>query len=298
MDHESFASLRQHQAGVFTRHQALELGMTRRQADLATSDRRWVRVAGKGFVVKGNPIGPEQGAWAAELTLPGAVIWGPSALKLWRPNAPLPASQSVLIASASHRWRLYRIDVKRVGLTEQEMGDRGGLKLQKQGAALVDSLAALDPKDADHLFAWALARDLMATTAFDQLVDHRANRRNVRRLRNYAHMLKAGAGSQAELRFQAILRKRGIGGWEANAKIRLRDGTTARADLLFRAQKLVGEVDGWGAHGSKRAFQTDRARQNSLVNDGYRVLRFTWEDITGRPDHCADQIARALAESR
>ena len=56
-------------------------------------------------------------------------------------------------------------------------------------------------------------------------------------------------------------------------------------------------MDGWSAHGSKAAFQTDRARQNRLIGAGYRVLRFTWEDVNRREDYLVQQIIRALAQT-
>ncbi|MDR0592427.1 MAG: endonuclease domain-containing protein, partial [Bifidobacteriaceae bacterium] len=54
------------------------------------------------------------------------------------------------------------------------------------------------------------------------------------------------------------------------------------------------EVDGWAAHGSRPAFQRDRIRQNALINAGYRILRFTWDDIANREQFCVDQIISAL----
>lgn len=54
--------------------------------------------------------------------------------------------------------------------------------------------------------------------------------------------------------------------------------------LLFVAEGLIVEIDGWQAHGSRPAFITDRRRQNRLVNAGYLVLRFTWDDIVHSPE--------------
>jgi very-short-patch-repair endonuclease len=45
-------------------------------------------------------------------------------------------------------------------------------------------------------------------------------------------------------------------------------------------QRLVVEVDGWGSHRSRSAFEQDRARDARLALLGYRVVRFTWERIT------------------
>jgi very-short-patch-repair endonuclease len=71
----------------------------------------------------------------------------------------------------------------------------------------------------------------------------------------------------------------------------------AVVDVLFAAQRLVIEVDGWRTHGTRAAFQRDRATQNALVGAGYLVLRFTWTDLTQRPEHVVRTIRDALART-
>ncbi|WP_081630773.1 endonuclease domain-containing protein [Thioalkalivibrio sp. ALE16] len=51
-------------------------------------------------------------------------------------------------------------------------------------------------------------------------------------------------------------------------------GRKYRADILLPASKVVIEFDGFQYHRSKSAFQKDRERQNLLVLEGYRVLRY------------------------
>jgi very-short-patch-repair endonuclease len=66
---------------------------------------------------------------------------------------------------------------------------------------------------------------------------------------------------------------------------------------MARAAARV-ELDGWGAHATRRAFQQDRERGNALELAGWRLLRFTWADVTRRPDETAACVARALARGR
>ena len=56
------------------------------------------------------------------------------------------------------------------------------------------------------------------------------------------------------------------------------------------------EVDGWAWHHQAERFQRHRTRQNALVNDGWLVLRFTWHDLTARPDQVLADIRRALVD--
>lgn len=69
----------------------------------------------------------------------------------------------------------------------------------------------------------------------------------------------------------------------------------AVVDVLFPAQRLVLEVDGYAAHSAREAFERDRRRQNRLVAEGYIVLRFTWRDLTERPGDVVRQVAAVLA---
>ncbi len=71
------------------------------------------------------------------------------------------------------------------------------------------------------------------------------------------------------------------------------DETTLRAT----GHRLVIEGDGFGVHGGREAFESDRERQNLLVLDGWRILRFTWRQIVREPAWVAAQIRAALAGS-
>lgn len=50
-------------------------------------------------------------------------------------------------------------------------------------------------------------------------------------------------------------------------------------DLVCRCLRAVMEADSWTFHASRRAHRRDCARYNLLVVHGWRVLRFTWEQV-------------------
>jgi very-short-patch-repair endonuclease len=74
-------------------------------------------------------------------------------------------------------------------------------------------------------------------------------------------------------------------------------GQTFRLDFAYVAHKVAIECDGFSTHGSRLAFEDDRRRQNFLVLEGWRVLRFTWRQITSSPDWVVEQVRRALSET-
>jgi very-short-patch-repair endonuclease len=81
--------------------------------------------------------------------------------------------------------------------------------------------------------------------------------------------------SELETRFLALLRRHRLPQPEVNVRI----GTFV-VDFLWRAERLVVELDGWGAHRSRSAFEADRARDARLKMLGHQVLRFTWRQVT------------------
>jgi hypothetical protein len=71
-------------------------------------------------------------------------------------------------------------------------------------------------------------------------------------------------------------------------------GWIGRVDCVWRDARLVVELDGRRFHGGATARDADRDRDNRLMAAGWRVLRFTWEDITKRPHWVLDTLRRAL----
>jgi very-short-patch-repair endonuclease len=72
-------------------------------------------------------------------------------------------------------------------------------------------------------------------------------------------------------------------------------------DVYFATHGLVVETDGWETHGTRRAFQDDRAKDAALTAAGYTVMRFTWRRLRDDPQTVADRIragcSRAFASA-
>lgn len=54
---------------------------------------------------------------------------------------------------------------------------------------------------------------------------------------------------------------------------------TVHPDLVGVQRRIVLEADSWTFHASRSAHARDCARYNLLVIHGWRVLRFTWEQV-------------------
>ncbi|MBE1549924.1 very-short-patch-repair endonuclease [Mycobacterium sp. OAS707] len=104
--------------------------------------------------------------------------------------------------------------------------------------------------------------------------------------RQLLHAASDGARSEAERLLIKLLRDNNITGWKANYPL-----AGFKIDVAFPSQKVAVETDGWAFHSSQEDFQTDRERQNKIALLGWKVLRFTWLDLTEYPQ-------RVLAEIR
>lgn len=99
-----------------------------------------------------------------------------------------------------------------------------------------------------------------------------------------------GTKSTAERLFTQLLKTSGMCGWKANQTV-----LGYEVDVLFRAAKVVVEVDGFAFHTGPESFERDRRKQNALVLAGYQVLRFTWLDLTEYPDRVIAVVQRAIS---
>jgi hypothetical protein len=61
------------------------------------------------------------------------------------------------------------------------------------------------------------------------------------------------------------------------------DGFGFEPDFLWPEQRLIAETDAGAVHRTRRAFESDRLRDQLLAVAGYRTLRFTWRQVTGEP---------------
>ena len=71
-------------------------------------------------------------------------------------------------------------------------------------------------------------------------------------------------------------------------------GRPARPDFVWPDARLVVEVDSWSAHSTPYAFQADRTQSNAVQLAGWTILRFTYRDVTRRPQLVAAQVRQAL----
>jgi hypothetical protein len=93
---------------------------------------------------------------------------------------------------------------------------------------------------------------------------------------------------ELEARFSALLSATDLPRPQRNVHLAVGD-RFFEVDCLWRAQRLVVELDGRFVHGTWRAAERDRERDRLLQVDGWRVVRITWRQLRdGAPTVVAD----------
>lgn len=65
-------------------------------------------------------------------------------------------------------------------------------------------------------------------------------------------------------------------------------------DFLWRSRRRVIEVDGHAYHSTRQATSRDRRKDDDLEAAGYRVTRFTADQILHDPDDTLRRATRAI----
>ncbi|WP_249383048.1 DUF559 domain-containing protein [Actinotalea sp. K2] len=279
------------QSSVFTAAQALSAGMTIGQVRHRRSTRLWVPVAGsalrhRDLDARRDPMVP---VWAACLTWPDAVVCRRAAARVH--GLPVDLTGRVHAIVPHGRRARARLEPLRVALPEDDVLRFAGFALTTLPRTVLDLLGHLPERESESLLVWVLTRRVLTHAHLERLLSERPGLAGNVRRRALLATTRGGAMSLAERRLHTILERGGVAGWQADQTLRDDTGIIGNADVLFRAEKLVLEVDGQAYHQGAQ-FQRDRTRQNRLVAAGFTVLRFTWHDLTDRPNTVLHTVTR------
>ena len=256
-------ALADRQAGVVTRPQLYELGLTPRTLSRRVGDGLWRAHGRDVLVLRGTPDDLATRSRVAGLRHPGSVLTGPSAAAVigdgpWRG-----------VDMGDRPWLVGRRNQAPAARMVTHPGiantTNGPWRIATTPAAIVDLLRFLP---------LARARDVAFAAVQTRTIT----------LRDLALATERLAGLA------------GLTGWEANARVNLPGGFVI-VDVAFRRWRLAIEVDGRAFHTDRRTFQRDRTRQNRLMNAGWTVLRYTWEDVTQRPERVIAEIETACSRA-
>jgi very-short-patch-repair endonuclease len=272
------------QDGVIGTAQLLAAGLTEDAIAHGVATGLLTRVH-RGAYRFGPVVGEFWEEWAACLACgPRAVLSHATAPAIYGVRAR-PAVVHVTRPSASGRHRgvlIHRGDVPDVRIVR-------GLPVTSPQRTIQDLAASLGLRELARLVEDMEVQGLIGELA---VAPHRPGAPKLRALlrgREEPRLTR----SEAERRLLGLVRRARLPAPQANVRL-----GRYEVDLLWAAERLVVEVDGFTYHGPRPAFERDRRRDAELQVRGYRVLRITWRQLVGEPEAVVALIAAALSAAR
>lgn len=285
--------------GVFTRHKALELGVTAQRFRTKKKQDEWIPYRGV-WRIANQPDSFESQTWAAVLRA-GTGVRITAHSTLTQLGFPVPKHRVVLVIPRSRKIAGVHGIVLRDRCQDPSSMTIGKLKSVSRTRAIVDAIRVAPYKEAESILHEALRLKWVTSEALVSACKLLKSHKGLPQLRALTNYAQSGSQAESEKLLVRILKVNSLGKWEFNGEIRHSDGRLIGiGDAVRREFKIVIEVDGRAWHTAVDRFQHDRTRQNALVNAGWMVLRFTWEDVSERPSHVASIVRQALqnAEGR
>lgn len=278
------------QDGLITSAQAVRHGMSERTLRRRVEVDGWSRLAPRIFLAGGHPLTDSTrvraaGLWVGDrgaVSGPGAAFW----------LGMLDTAPDLVPVTVPRRVGLRPVggvEVRRRDLSPVDLSRVRGIRVTDRPLTALES-AVVVPEGSVFL-----DRALQKHVEFDAVYHCYCRNMGARGFARVGNLLVAAADradSAAERLMITLLRGAGITGWQHGLPF-----GRWEIDFAFPAAKVAVEVDGWAWHMDVERFRADRHKGNALVRAKWDLLRFTWHDLTTRPDYVLGEIRAALATS-
>lgn len=285
--------------GVFTRAEALAMGLSSSAVTRRVESGLWLRPAPGIYVVAGSPatwrravaiavVGAGSGAIASHLT--SAHLWG------------LAKRPKVIEVTTPHAWRRTRNYVihRSTDLIAGDVVELDGIETSTVARMLVDIGVPWGEAMAARCLDEAERKKMTSARQVAQVL-HRVARKGRNGVGPMREVLKVRLGwasitdSQLEDEFGRIMAIAGVELPEPQVRMIKRGGRfITRVDYAYRELDLVIALDGEQYHSDHMTFRRDRRQQNELVLENQRVLRFTAWDVFAAPEYVVATVVEAL----
>ena len=278
-----------------SRAQLGELGLAAKSIDRRVGDGRLHLLHRGVYAVGHRAVGIDGRRWAAVLAAgEGAVLSGDSAADAWDMRRNSSGLVHVTVPGRAGRKRRAGIRVHRPEvLHDDEVTTLHGLPITTPARTLLDLAAgglrgrpleaALDRAELLRLIDFAGLHRLLAR------YPHRSGSPSLQAMLSRYTAGTVNTRSRLEELVLELCDDHGLPRPEVNCSI---EGSVR--DFYWRRSRLVVEADSYAWHRSPSALNDDRERDVALTLAGYRSLRFTWEQVTRRPDYVREALRAAL----
>jgi hypothetical protein len=182
-------------------------------------------------------------------------------------------------------------------LTEADVEIVDGIPCTSLARTLLDIAEDGTRREVERALDRAEQARILDMRAIDDVLSRADGRRGAKLLRSVLAEHTVGSTltrDDLEEAFLAISRAVELPPDAANVWIAFPEGDGAEADFIWRTHDLIVEVDGRDPHTVRKAFDKDRRRDARLMLLGWRVVRFTWQQVMFEPAYVAAMLRGLL----
>lgn len=273
--------------GFGTRRALLALGVTRSGLETALRSGHLVRLQ-RGVYGLGLPEGWDV-TRAAAICLRATVSHDSAALLWGMEMVHRPAAR--VTVGRDHSRRTYPgVEVHRSAVRATVVR---GVATTDPLRTVLDCARVLDLPDAVVVADSALRRGLVGIEEL-QAAARTTSGPGATRVRRAVRLADPASGSVLESLLRVLLTLNGLAPPRTQYELREGGQVQARVDFAWPREKLIVEADGFAYHRDRSDYRRDRRRANLCCRLGWRLLRFSWEDVRHDPDYVLDAVRQEL----
>jgi hypothetical protein len=293
---QELAEIARRQHGVVTRIQAEGSGFGGNTVDLWLRKGRLHRLH-PGVYALGHDAITVRGRWMAAVLAsgPGAVLSHRSATALWGIWGSGAGELHVTVPrNTGSRWSIRR---HRGDLTRDEVTVHDGIPVTSAARAVLDLAADKGEAAAESALRELEYLGIYGPVSIPTLLDRYPHHSGTPIVRTCLERVRDDPGgrirSPLEELFLPFLDAHDISRPRLNPWISIGDDRF-QVDCLWPDARLIGELDGFQAHATKRALHADRKRDRRLLTATYRVVRITASQLQSEPSAIAADLQSLL----
>jgi predicted transcriptional regulator of viral defense system len=287
--------------GVVTRDELRVLGFSDSRISRRLRTGHLVRLHAGVFRVPAAPNSPLQEIYSACKWLgPNAFASHRSAARVWRlGDLPSAARPEVTVVGIDRKSSDAVIVHRTTELLGCDRRMRNLIPITDPTRTVIDCCAVLSDHGAEAVMDDALHARYTTVERLSKRLDELAGcgRNGIGRARRLLERRIAEAErpeSRLTRRVLRLIQASALPNPVSLHAVKLPDGRTLHPDLAYPDLLIAIEADSYKHHAREQGWLTDIDRDNFLQGMGWIVLRFTWKDVTTRPEYVIARIAEAL----
>ena len=284
---ESIGRLAGRQRGYVTRSQLLEAGLGKDGITYRIGKKYLIPIHTGVYALGHAPQAGIDRAYGALLACgPGALLSHSTAACVWGIDDRWPTPFEVIVDTARRR---PGIRIHRATITRKDVRRHQGIRVTSPARTVLDVAPRLTDAALRRAVNDLRLAKLLRIPDLGEVTARLSRHPGACRIRQFTDNPTGPTRSEFEDAFAAFIDAHGLPRAEFNARV-----AGYEVDVLFPAQKVIVELDGWAFHRTKASFESDRERDATTLAAGYRTVRITWERLQNGSSREAERIRRIL----